>query len=75
MSSYQLRYQFLNQEERELEIDVMIFVDNTLSFLGMILWIEEKSLRDTIIIGPIDYFVKPVTTITCNHGVRRTLKH
>lgn len=49
---------------------VTIFVDKMLRFLnnfGMILWIEEKSLRDIIILDPIDYFVKPVTTIICNH--------
>jgi len=31
------------------------------------MWIEEKDLEDVIILDPIEYLVKPATTIICKH--------
>jgi GTPase SAR1 family protein len=34
---------------------------------GAILWIDDSRLRDVVIIDPLEYFVKPVTTVICKH--------
>ncbi len=38
-----------------------------LNDMGMLMWIEEKGLEDVIILDPIEYLVKPATTIICKH--------
>lgn len=45
-------------------------LNDFLSFLvdfGLIYWIKEDSLEEIIIIDPVNYVVKPVTTIICKH--------
>eukprot|EP00599_Poterioochromonas_sp_BG-1_P005783 CAMPEP_0173149908 /NCGR_PEP_ID=MMETSP1105-20130129/10618_1 /TAXON_ID=2985 /ORGANISM="Ochromonas sp., Strain BG-1" /LENGTH=213 /DNA_ID=CAMNT_0014064889 /DNA_START=49 /DNA_END=686 /DNA_ORIENTATION=+ len=38
-----------------------------LNDMGMLMWIEETDLDDVIILDPIEYLVKPATTIICKH--------
>ena len=35
--------------------------------MGMLMWHDEESLRDLVILQPIDYFVRPATVIICKH--------
>jgi GTPase SAR1 family protein len=35
--------------------------------MGILIWIDEPSLREIVILDPIEYFVKPVTRIICKH--------
>ena len=45
-------------------------VQNFLSFLnemGVVLWINEKGMRDVVILNIITFFVEPATLIICNH--------
>jgi GTPase SAR1 family protein len=35
--------------------------------MGVFIWIEEPSLREIVILDPIEYFVKPATRIICKH--------
>jgi GTPase SAR1 family protein len=59
-------------------------VDELLEFLrdmGMLLWYDEPGLKETIILDPVTYFVKPVTRVICQLDVhmsdchRRCRKH
>lgn len=36
--------------------------------MGLAMWHEESNLRMIIILNPIEYFVKPATTIICKHA-------
>eukprot|EP01041_Mallomonas_annulata_P000465 gene465-868_t len=45
-------------------------VSKMLSFfhqVGVLMWHDEESLKDVVIIDPIQYFVTPATIIICNH--------
>ena len=37
--------------------------------LGLIMWHEEPSLRDIIVLDPIKFFVAPATNIVCQHVI------
>ncbi len=55
-----------SEEPTRIEIEVreiLRFLNN----MGMLMWIEEKGLEDVIILDPINYLVKPATTILCKH--------
>lgn len=67
-----VRESLIEHEEDVEEVDrkILIQVKEMLRFLngmGMLMWIEEKDLEDVIILDPIEYLVKPVTTIICKH--------
>jgi GTPase SAR1 family protein len=38
-----------------------------LNHMGILIWINEEKLRDIVILDPIEYFVRPATTIICKH--------
>ena len=45
-------------------------VDNMLQFfheMGVLMWHRELSLRDMVILNPINYFVTPATMLICKH--------
>ena len=47
-------------------------VQHFLSFLnemGVVLWLDERGLRDVVILDIITFFVEPATLIICNHIV------
>jgi GTPase SAR1 family protein len=35
--------------------------------MGILMWHDEEGLRDIIVFDPIEYFVKPATTVICKH--------
>ena len=35
--------------------------------LGLLTWFEEDSLRDVVILDPVEFFVSPATNIVCQH--------
>lgn len=39
--------------------------------MGMVMWHSDDSLRDIIILDPIDYFVKPATIVICKHAPKK----
>jgi hypothetical protein len=36
--------------------------------MGILMWHDEETLRDVVVFDPIEYFVKPATTIICKHA-------
>jgi GTPase SAR1 family protein len=53
-------------------------VDDLLGFLrgmGVLLWYDEPGLKETIILDPVAYFVKPVTRVICQLDVHRSDCH
>ncbi len=55
-----------SEEATWIEIEVREIL-RFLNDMGMLMWIEEKGLEDVIILDPINYLVKPATTILCKH--------
>jgi len=63
-----------DQTEAKDPVDITTIIDmearemlRFLNDMGMLMWIEEKGLEDVIILDPINYLVKPATTILCKH--------
>ena len=47
-----------------------ILIEEMLRFfrdLGLLTWFEEDSLRDVVILDPVEFFVSPATNIVCLH--------
>eukprot|EP00732_Lithocolla_globosa_P000159 Lithocolla_globosa_v1_NODE_34_length_8743_cov_33.461096.p1 type:complete len:975 gc:universal NODE_34_length_8743_cov_33.461096:3520-596(-) len=42
---------------------------NFLNRMGSLMWHDEPSLRDVVILNPIEYFVRAASAIICNHSV------
>jgi GTPase SAR1 family protein len=43
--------------------------------MGMIMWYNEPGLRETVILDPIAYFVKPVTRVICQLDLHNMIAH
>eukprot|EP01040_Poterioochromonas_malhamensis_P007341 gene7341-biopygen1352 len=54
---------FIAQYDEEKRKEMLRFLNSR----GMALWTEEEGLHDIIILDPIEYFVRPATSIICKH--------
>jgi GTPase SAR1 family protein len=43
--------------------------------MGMVMWYNEPELRDSVILDPIAYFVKPVTRVICHTDMHNKVAH
>jgi GTPase SAR1 family protein len=43
--------------------------------MGMVMWYDEPELRDSVILDPIAYFVKPVTRVICHTDMHNKVAH
>lgn len=49
-------------DHRDVEVMLHFFHE-----MGVLMWHRESSLRDMVILNPIDYFVSPATMLICKH--------
>lgn len=65
-----LTFTMIEQSCKQHNIHEVHDIEDMLQFfheMGVLMWHRESSLRDMVILNPIDYFVSPATMLICKH--------